>query len=239
MGKECFQEFKVSELKDRLDQDTVDILAYDTCLDTNNAFVYNLKSGEVILLPNSLSDNSRGLIFRDQQCFKSFFENDHFPIENEEIKVQEKYKSEILNVHNMINDIITELSIKVDMKISFDLLNNDSLAEMLKQLKLKRSKLKEKELVYAALVLGEYIRRVNDGNWILLKRYGTFNPYYTPAILLDNTRVVCFWDYLTSFFNNGSISPEAYVSLPYIKNPSLELESNFIKNSYKGYILLK
>jgi|HubBroStandDraft_1064217.scaffolds.fasta_scaffold22026_2 hypothetical protein len=103
---------------------------------------------------------------------------------------------------------------------------------------LRAQELSKQDLFYAALILGEYVRRVNRGQWMILKKYGTYNPYYAPAIVYFSERIFLLWDYLETFFGSSSVSPEHYAALPYVEEPGLLLNNGFFKNNFWDYIRL-
>jgi hypothetical protein len=103
---------------------------------------------------------------------------------------------------------------------------------------LRAQELSKQDLFYAALILGENVRRVNRGQWMILKKYGTYNPYYVPAIVYSSERIFLLWDYLETFFGSSSVSPEHYAALPYVEEPGLLLNNGFFKNNFWGYIRL-
>ena len=235
MTSKCFKVLMVSELKSYLRQERRDVLNFDSQLETNLAYVYYLKSGEVILMPGNLLDSSKGIIFNDSICFKEYLKKDSFPIENEDIKLEEKYQSDILELDKKMSEIITYLSKAYNYKS-----NPDSLSLLLQKAREKEinGKVPDKENLYSGLLLGEYIRRTNNGKWILLKKYGTFNPYYTPAILYADSSIIVLREDLDLYFNGSSITPENFVKLPFIVEPKLKLGSSFFEKNYPGYKIL-
>ena len=77
-----------------------------------------------------------------------------------------------------------------------------------------------------------------NGNWILLKKYGTFNPYYTPGILYPDHSIIVLSDILDLYFDNSSITSDNFVKLPFIKEPKLKLGNNFFEQKYPEYKIL-
>ena len=53
----------------------------DYQLESNLGFVYNLKNGQVIFLPNDLK--SKGLLIENKSVFKKMVKDDFLPIEDE------------------------------------------------------------------------------------------------------------------------------------------------------------
>jgi hypothetical protein len=223
----------VSALKTELKNESRDLFDFDIQLKQNNAYLYYLKSGKVILLPNGFRDESNGILFHDKKVYTKYASIDSFPIENEIITIEQLFQSEILNVENGVPSIISYLS---------NLWGTDSSTNDIKQILLKsqervgRAKSSHKENMYASLMLGEYIRQSVKGRWILLKEYGTFNPFYTPAILNDKNFIIVLSQVTNSFFSGG-ISIEDYIKAPFIQDPSLKFKSERFKN-YADYKLI-
>jgi hypothetical protein len=237
MNNECYRVLPSQGIQAYLNKKSLVASNYDTCLATNNCFVYYLDSGQVVILPNNYLDNgANGILFENKRCFNDCIENDSFPIQNEKMAIEEKYKDEIIHIDKTIDSIIGLLTAKFTPRQKEFKPTNQVLGKLLRVLKQK--KLTEKELVYAALTLGEYVRRANGGKWILLKKYGTFNPYYIPAIIYPNNNIFLLWDFLRSYFKNSSITPEIFSTLPFVKNPGLELEGVFFKNNFFGYKII-
>jgi hypothetical protein len=178
----------------------------DEQLQTNFAFVYYLSSGKVILLPNDRLDKSQGLLFEHKDIYNHYLQNDSFPIPEKQTVVEDRYKQEILSVDTKINDYVLEAA----RLVSYDL-SSGSLEGLLLQLREHNQKRYiERDYFISALVLGEYIRIERNGKWSVMKRYRTFNPYYTPTVTLPSGREVILRDKMELFFGS-KISPKNYL----------------------------
>ncbi|MDE1192511.1 MAG: hypothetical protein PW786_10275 [Arachidicoccus sp.] len=197
---------------------------FDFYLSTNLCFVYCLKSGEVVLLPNERADTSKGILFSEKKYFDECVENDSFPIENEGKGMQQRYQDEIKTINTQTDKMFYELSSKLSPKEILDVNNISSLSKLLDLTKKKWKKLTTQEQFYATLLLGEYVRRTYKGRWLLIKKYGTFNPYYEPTILYPDSSIFELGRYLNLYFNH-SVTPEIYVTLPLIADQGMKLSS--------------
>src|SRR5579864_8330108 len=65
----CSKIMKVSELKELLRAESRKWTDHNEQLKTNAAFIYYLNSGQVILLPSDVNDESSGLLFENKDCF--------------------------------------------------------------------------------------------------------------------------------------------------------------------------
>jgi len=112
--------------------------------------------------------------------------------------VEDRYKEQILSVETNINSYLQEAA----NLVGYDLARGN-LKDLLMQLrKHNQKKYKEKDYFFSVLALGEYIRTVKNGKWTILKRYRTFNPYYTPAVTLPSGREIILRDKMKLFFNS-------------------------------------
>jgi hypothetical protein len=196
----------VQELAKVLLEDGKNIYHPDEQLQTNYAFVFFLKSGKVVLLPNDRLDKSQGLLFDTRQAYQNCLQNDSFPIPEKQTVVEDRYKEQILNVETNINTYLQEAA----NLVSYDLAKGNLKDLLLELRKHNQKKYKEKDYFYSVLALGEYIRTVKNGKWTILKRYRTFNPYYTPAVMFRSGREIILRDKMELFFDS-QIPLENYI----------------------------
>jgi hypothetical protein len=239
MSSGCCKVMPFMVLKNQLEHENRRVSFFVLQLKTNLAKIYYLQSGKVIMLPGVGSNDSNGMLFEDKKCFLECLDKDHFPIENVRPRIVEEYPEDVLKVNVSIDSIIKHVLQLPQISQEFGAANiGISLAPLLVALKKNFKKISRKDSFYAGLILGEYLRKERNGKWMLLKRYGTFNPYYIPAILCADGSVVLFWDYLASYFVDSNTTPEIFLHLPWIKESGLTVNSDFIKNSFAGYTVL-
>lgn len=211
---------KVLELERILKKELRDCGKFDQQLKDNGVFVYFLKSGEVILLPNSLNDNAEGIIFSNKDEYQQCIENDCFPIQNTDTDPAEKYQKEIISLKdNMKRNLIYLDSVsgnnqQVDGQIKYD-----DLPFMIQKLKSQWADLTTPQKLLAAVALGEYIIRMNKGEWVLIKRYGVFNPYYLPGISTADNKFFLLLDQVQMYFEISTITLAAFIKLDRVTNP--------------------
>lgn len=185
----------------------IDVIDFEYTLPTNLNFAFKIPTGEMILLPNNFSSdiqNNEGLIFKNSQCLDKYVEQDLFPITNKQNRIEESFQIEITDINNQISNLVGYTINFLKINISVDKISSETLGSLLLELKNNKSKMNKKEFVYTALILGEFIRQKTDGNWILIKQYGQFNPYYIPGILYPNGGVVQIDDHCESFLETSS-----------------------------------
>lgn len=190
---------------------TEGIWSYDLQLKTNLCFVYYLNSGEVALIPSNMSETSKGILFSERKFFDECVRNDSFPIENERKGMEEHYQVEIKTVNTQIKNIFEALSSKLSPKEPLDGNNMASLSKLLELTKKKWKRLTPQEQIYAGLLLGEYIRRSYNGKWLLLKKYGIYNPYYEVGILYPDNSILELRNYLNAYYDQP-VTPEMFVT---------------------------
>lgn len=237
MTEECYKILPLNKIEERLSSDSLKMSDFDTCLLNSGALVFFLRNGETVLVSGEHSDNSNGIIFDSKECYLHYLENDKFPIQNDKLTIEELFQSDILCIDQKINDFIKYFSNLKKRPINGD--DDGVIVELLQSLKQKNKnkKLSKQEFFYSSAILGEYVRRKNNGKWILLKKYGSYNPYYTIGIIYPDSSIFYLRNYSDSYFKNSTITPENFVNLPYVKKPGLLLGTPFFKNNFWGYII--
>lgn len=235
MPAQDFEILSVPTLKTALKSERRDLFDYDRQLKHNAAYVYFLKSGKVILMPNSMSDSSMGILFKDKKIFNKYAAIDSFPIKNERITFEELFQPEILQLGESINEVKTYMAnlygLDAEKCQTADIL-------LRAQERVGIQKISNKENMYASLMLGEYIKTAVQGKWILLKQFGTFNPYYIPGILCNEKRIIVLPNVINLFFSGGGISPENFIKMRSIQEPPLKFGSAVFKENYVSYKII-
>ncbi|MBS1603100.1 MAG: hypothetical protein JST42_10570 [Bacteroidetes bacterium] len=230
----------VSELKNILKSESKTWKEFSEQLKTNSAFIYYLKSDRVIFMPGDLRDESTGILFEDKKCYQTYLNADSFPIENPDKTIYEKYQEEIFGVNHKLNDLVDHLTLVTNIPNSSHDKNETELPLLLDTLKKIRHRLTIKDKFYTALVLGEYLRSMNKGSWILLKRYGKYNPFYVPAIYYpESGRVLLILDYFSTYFDSKSITLDSFSKMSYIQDPVITFESLKFSRYPDSYLIPK
>ncbi len=218
----------VSDLRNILKENSLNRQDFDFCLKTNGCFVYTLKSGELIVIPNDTVHNTKGLLISNKENYQRCIDSDHFPIESEKKRIEEKYAEEIGSINKRADKIIEELKLKFIPSQNSKKIDRESLSELLLIVRENLKRLSEKDKVYSVLALGEYLREKNNGKWVLIKYYGAFNPYFQPAVVYPDSSVVTIWTSAGTYLRNSVMTPEDFSNLPYIKSPAGKLNRNFL-----------
>lgn len=223
---QCYGIFKGDKLLSILSNNNISISHYNIQLNTNRAFIYRLPSGELVMLPNSLKKSDSGILFKNEECFNEFYQKDKFPIENSEMSVHERYQNEIIGFKNNIFTNINYFSGFISSKID-SAMDRTTLSELLSQIREKRDNLDDKGRLLAALLLGEYIRQLYNGEWYLMKHYGDFNPYYEPILMYPNGSIFLLLDDAHTYFENSNLPLEKFANWDEVKYPINTVENTF------------
>jgi hypothetical protein len=188
--QDCFEIKKSQELIDYLksmdNKDAHDDFDYQ--LETNYGFVYRLKNGQVIFLPNNFRND--GLIFKDDQCFNYFLKVDKFPIENPGTDLYDTEIERIKTINRQIDFYHQHLN-KV-LKFDFRELDQEAAQAYLKKIigRTIKQLTTNTDLMALIAVFGEMIRRQINGKWVIEKWYGMYNPHFKPRILDQNNMLI-------------------------------------------------
>jgi hypothetical protein len=227
-----FEVLKIDHLKQLLTVEGRSIMAFDHQLKTNNAFVYYLKSGYVLLLPNNMYDNKLGLKFKNPHIFDHFLKNETFPIKNSNPSIEEAFQNETVNVDTRVSMLLKYFKRLYSLPKS-----QMDLKQLLKSLQSKDFKVGSKKYLAARLLLGEEIRQHIHGRWILLKQFGPFNPYFIPAIVNDQKGVIEIMSIANLYFSDTFIEMDSFLKLPFIKKPSLTIGTPYFQERFQSYII--
>lgn len=155
--------------------------------------------------------------------------------------IEENYQSEILNIKHSIPLIIDSLSRLPSMNEVENIKDKQAkLSKLLFLLKKSKDSLSERQLMFASLLLGEYIREANNGKWILLETHSLSwkETYFTPSIIYPDSCIFSLFASLRTYFENREILPQVYSQLPFVKNPKLKLGNPFFNAHYLSYKII-
>ncbi|MCG2617451.1 hypothetical protein LZZ85_24345 [Terrimonas sp. NA20] len=225
----CYKVVDVSYIQELLRQEKRNLNDFNRQIPNNHVYVYSLSSGKQALLAAGFGNISQGLLFDNDSCVQQFVDADRYPIDNPFPTIEEIYQEHIQDIDQGIQYGVAFLSAR------FGTNDETTDAEMLSNilLKARASNLKpmKPETFYAGLLLGEYVRQQKKGRWLLIKKYGPFNPYYTPAMLLKDNSIIILRNIVGSFFSNKSITPKDYMNLFFISKPTLKLNEGDFEGS--------
>ncbi len=188
--QDCYEIKKTDELVKHLKSNgrTDPYEDFDYQLQTNYAWVFELKNGQVVLIGNSFRHG--GLIFRDKECFNQTVNADKFPIENPDKSLYDIEIDRIKSINKQI-DIYRE-HLNTVLKFDFQELTREAAQAYIKKVVGRTIKklTTDTDLVALIAIFGEIMRREIKGKWVLEKWYGTFNPYFMPKILNPNNKII-------------------------------------------------
>lgn len=242
MKKDCFTIESIDNLIQLLEENGKSFYQMDYFIPTNNAFVYSLKDGSQILLPNNIVDRKlKGFLFKDKDCLQEMIQNDYYPIENSNKTVYELHQKHVKNINLNINYYQEKLNeaFKVDYSsVEKDVLNK--YFRLLKQKKIKQNRVLSLELYFAlGVLIGEFLRIENGGKWILIKEYGTYNPYFIPAVMYKGENICKVHDQFQGHFLGDFQDIDLLFKLRGVISPKLTLNRFYANNQRDRVIVLE
>ena len=188
--KEPYEIKIVSELIDYLNSMGIKepLMDCNYQLKTNYGFIHELSNGQIVFLPHDL--RGEGLLVSNKMEFDKIIKKDTFPIENPTKTIFENETIQLLNLPQEIQNYQNYLN-KI-LKFEYKDISKESAQAYLKKIIGRSIKqvATDKEKVALIIMFGHLIKQEVNGSWMLVKRYGKYNPYYEPQIKTDSNKVI-------------------------------------------------
>lgn len=187
----CYNIKSQQYLFDIIKKEKLDILSDSkTVSKFRTSRAYYLKDGSIIIVPNVVYPKCDGLWVKSQSCYDQLLESDYLPIENPDKNLFEFDKVRIANIPNSVPYFIQYLNNRIGLQnITVDKENYKYYYNGV--LKLYNSKgYSPKDALALLVIAGEILRIEKKAKWVLKKEDGVFNPFYEPAILLNDDRFI-------------------------------------------------
>lgn len=187
MNSKKFEILSVDRLETYLESFSIDILHHSDDRLLNNALVYYLPNGNIVLLPAKLTGD--GILIFDKDYYQEVIKSYNFPIND--LK-ENDFANEIDNIKEISHkSIFYKEYLNKRLNLNFIQINNESIDEYYKSvLKLKvLQEISSKDFIALVTVLGTHYIQQYGGQWVLIKRYGDFNSYYEPRILQNDALI--------------------------------------------------
>ena len=199
--------------------------------------VFRLKNGQVAIVPNVIYPNSQGLLVKNDSCFKELLKLDYLPIDNPEKDFLEYDRENIMNIANNISYFTNYLNAVTGLK--YDTVNKDNYKFYYSFIleTYNSNKYIPKNALALLVVAGEIIRKERKGKWMLKKQAGVFNPYYEPAILLNDDEFIDLSFIVLNRLSNGVDYDDIYMKNMINSLPTGKI-SNFF-NDKNDYIIFE
>lgn len=179
----------------------------DLQLETNYCFVYFLPNKEVILLTSpSVEKDRKGILFKNKECFDEMVKKDIFPLENTDRTIYDVLMNEISN--DLIKNIpFFQNLLNESLNLKLKDLNEVTLKIYLRSLQRrdKNNKMNTTELFAFATLFSEFFRNKINGKWVLIKKYGSINPYYEPVVVNSRNEILDPYYYGFECITNNKI----------------------------------
>jgi hypothetical protein len=176
-------------------------IGFDIQLPTNYAHVYYLENGEVVLVPATYKPEQYGLLLQSKIVLDEMIHKDSFPIENSDKQILEYAPNALLKLPD-----IAFFKNYLDKKLALnDILDKTSIQKYYAGvLKLKkRNIILPLDYIALGILFESLIKQDMNGEWILLKKYGTFNPYFEPAILSPDKKIISSFGMVMGLLDNN------------------------------------
>jgi len=236
MGKkelDCYHVDSVQNLEDYMLKFDKRITDFDLQLEGNLAYIYYLDKEKTVLLPNEIKDLNQGFLFQSRECLRDMINNDYYPINNPLKSTFEIEKEKILEITTSIDYYKDYLN--RSLKLSIEEINFEQLDfyyDKLLQLH-NNTQTSPKDFLALGILIGDEIRKSKKGKWILIKKYGMYNPYYIPHIITNDGFIISIFDKLDSYVSRQLNTISNIDKLPTITNPRKNLENmNLTKKEY-------
>lgn len=190
----------------------------------NLARIFLMEDGKIVMLPSRLPHALNGIIFHDRQAYEECLMNDRFPIENTDKTVFECEPDKVEAIHRNMPYFISVLNKTLGMQ--GDTITKEYVLKAAGKFAYRHRRNLLTDLDYLAFtaVVGESLRlERGEGKWILIKKYGIYNPYYYPAIVWPNNKVVLLDEHISSSLDGIPIKIEWLYRSPFVQNPGLTL----------------
>jgi len=180
-SEKLLEELEVAGIKEPLEN-------FDYQLKTNYGFVFNLKNGKVIFIPNNL--RAQGLLCDSQKCFDQIVKADRFPMENPERNLYDTEIERIKTINKQIE--FYQQHLNTVLKFDFPEISREAAQAYLKKIigRTIKKLTTHTDLMAVIAVFGELIRREIDGKWVIEKWYGTYNPHFKPRVLTKDDKLI-------------------------------------------------
>jgi hypothetical protein len=243
MTSNCWTVYDESFLVSYLEAHNKNILNSDFELRTNYSSIYILPNKEVILLTSSsfVGEERKGILFKDRECFDEMVKNDIFPLENInktifEVELQ-KIDNDLINNISFFQNLLND-SLSLDLK-GINEMNLNIYINALQKRNVKEQMSSTEYFAFATL-FSEYFRNKINGKWVLLKNYGSINPYYEPVIVNSRNIILDPFYYGFECISNNDIHEiDFFINILMGKNDSVSkysLETFDLLN--KKYLIL-
>jgi len=203
-----------------------------------NALIYRLKDGTIIIVSGATILNSKGLLVKDNRCLSDLLKSDLLPVENPEKVYLEDERENIKDIVNKIPYFINHLNIKTGLKFESIDKNNYSLYhDYLVNSRNKKNEYDPKDDIALLVVASEIVRKERNGKWMLIKRDAVYNPYYEPAIYLENDEYISMEFAALHSLSNGILFDKIYMKDLFKEKPRGKVKEDFKDES--DYVIFK
>ena len=229
MESNCWIVHPESFLVSYLEMHKKNVLDSDFELETNHSSVYILSNKEIILLtsPSFIGEERKGILFKNKECFDETVKNDIFPLDNIdktlfEVQMQ-KIDNDLINNIPVLQKLLND-SLNLDLKDINEITLNIYINSLHQRIINKQ--MSSTEYFAFATLFSEFFRTKINGKWVLLKKYGSINPYYEPVIVNSRNEILDPFYYGFECIRNNDIEDiDFFINILMKKNNSVSKNS--------------
>jgi hypothetical protein len=169
-------------------------------MERNFQYVYHLNDGRIIVL--SSGKYHVGLLLNNKECLDELVKSDYFPIEDKEWETELfKYVDDFKEfIHS---DIETKVFEHFKVEIDTSKISLSDIENILKNSTRKQDNRNDDEFKLILYCVGKYIINEYGGNWLLIKWYGVFNPFYRPCVETPHGTYDFYRDLYREYFSRN------------------------------------
>ncbi len=187
----------IGDLKSFLEKNRPGVLP-DTVLPSNYCSVYKINDSLFMFLPMAGSVSSTikkeneypGFVFKSMSTLNTFIDKDFFPINDSFKTIDEIEYAKLSEIDKNIDYYRIELNkmLKTDFRHNIVISDLETAYEKIKKIKRIKKNINqlEKIIYYYTILILNYFQTSFDGNWVLVKKYAPYNPYYKPYVKIGD-----------------------------------------------------
>lgn len=216
-----------NKLIEYLESKSKDPMDCDYQLSTNYAYVYHLKNDEVVFIPNTFQGD--GILFKNTKSFDDMVKNEVFPIENPDKTFFETEMNSIISINKNIGN--AQKLFNEQLQQNFATVDSSTL-KIYYEHTLSENGAGNKYLIALITLVGDHLKKINNGRWALIKKYGQYNPYYEPVIITKDNKIIFLVNRLFGMWESNIKDFDVFFKYQSIKEPKIEL-LNYISDGNK------
>ena len=202
----CWTTLRVKEAEILFKTEDRSILELNIQLPGSLAYYFKFTNGKVILIPNSLDPQSTAILFDSEGCYHANIHRLSALVPHREKSYIDQFQADIVYKNKIKTEHLLPL---LNLRIQINEIDKSSIGYIINALRKKWKKFSPRSRLFSTLLLGEYLRLHHKGQWMYLKKYGSFYSYYEPILTIDSKAFILF-DSAHSYWDSSTMSLQVY-----------------------------